>query len=126
MGAAMGAMGAMGGGAGMNGGTGGCCPVCPNLQTIMNANVPLDESFGGPFAPAMESTQSGAPLTKPERDALKVIAEEAGIDETAAQRDPGMASSARARAASSLAGLASLGGAGGAAAAGAMGSMLRL
>ena len=59
---------AMSGGLGMNGGTGGCCPVCPNLQTIMNANVPQDEAFGGPFAPGMESSQSGAPLTKKEND----------------------------------------------------------
>ena len=83
---------AMSGGLGMNGGTGGCCPVCPNLQIIMNANVPQDEAFGGPFAPGMESSQSGASLTKKEQEALKVIADQAGIDETQARRDPGMAS----------------------------------
>ena len=60
-----------------------------------------------------------APLTKQELEALKVIADEAGVDATAAKRDPGMASAARARAASSLAGLS-----GGMKSA--MGSMLRL
>ena len=115
---------AMSGGSGMNGGTGGCCPVCPNLQTIMNANVPQDEAFGGPFAPGIESSQSGAPLTKKEQDALKSIADQAGIDETQARRDPGMASAARARAANSLSSLGD--GAGGAAAAGAAAALLRL
>ena len=41
---------------------GGCCPICPNLQTILNSNVPIDESFGGPFAPAMESKESGGKI----------------------------------------------------------------
>ena len=59
-----------------------------------------------------------APLTKQELEALKVIADEAGVDASAAKRDPGMASAARARAAASLAGMS-----GGMKA---MGSMLRL
>ena len=41
---------------------GGCCPICPNLQTILNSNVPIDETFGGPFAPAMESKESGGKI----------------------------------------------------------------
>ena len=55
--------------------------------------------------------------------ALKVLADLGGIDATAARRDPGMSSAARARAANSLSSLG--GGAGGAAAAGAA-ALLRL
>jgi hypothetical protein len=95
------AMGGLGGG-GHVGANNGCCPVCPNLQTILNAGVPQDEAFGGPFAAAMESKEQGAPLTSEEKKALEEIADQAGVDEAQARRDPGMTRSARARAASGL------------------------
>ena len=87
----------------------GCCPVCPNLQTIMNANVPQDEAFGGPFASAMESTNNDPPLTPEEKEALQEIADQAGVDTAQAGRDPGMAKAAKTRAAQSLLGGAALG-----------------
>ena len=70
----------------------------------MNANVPQDEAFGGPFAAGMESQGEGAPLTGEENKALKDIADQAGVDTAAAGRDPGMANAARARAAAALSG----------------------
>ena len=75
----------------------------------MNANVPQDEAFGGPFASAMESTNNDPPLTPEEKEALQEIADQAGVDTAQAGRDPGMAKAAKTRAAQSLLGGAALG-----------------
>ena len=115
---------AMSGMGSMHGNTGGCCPVCPNLQTVMNAGVPQDEAFGGPFAKAQGidlDTAAGEPLTPEEKHALKELADLAGMDHVTAARDPGMLEAARSRAQSALAGM--LGGAGMMAAGAALGSL---
>ncbi len=115
---------AMSGMGSMHGATGGCCPVCPNLQTVMNAGVPPDEAFGGPFAKAQGidlDTAAGEPLTPEEKHALKELADLAGMDHVTAARDPGMLEAARSRAQSALAGM--LGGAGMMAAGAALGSL---